>query len=279
MVESSPAPSVSAHYTSGSLGERILAGLRATGKDMDALTPDDLAPVDQLHTGGKPATLALIRLAGFGAGARVLDVGGGLGGPARLLAATVGCSVTVLDLTEEFCRVGEMLTTRVGMTDRVTFQHGDALAMPFPDGSFDAVWTQHATMNIADKERLYAEMHRVVRPGGRLAMHEAMAGPVQPIHFPVPWASDPAINFLRPPEAIRTLLADTGFREIVWQVDNGTEILAGLRAQEAANPAGNAPAFGIALVIGPQFPAMLPNVSRNLREDRLTIVHGVFERS
>jgi ubiquinone/menaquinone biosynthesis C-methylase UbiE len=269
--------SVTAHYTSGDLGERILAGLHAAGKDPDALHIDDLTPVDQFHLGGKPATLQLIGRAGFRPGMQVLDVGGGLGGPARTLATQAGCTVTVLDLSEEFCRVGAMLTARTGLTDRVTFQHGSALDMPFPDGSFDAAWTQHATMNIADKERLYEEIHRVLRPGGRFAMHDAMAGPTQPIHFPVPWARDQSISFLRSSDAVRALLADAGFREIIW-ADEGPAILAALQKQATIATLNGPLPLGIQLLLGPQFSAMLSNVGRNIQEGRLTIIQAIFER-
>ena len=278
MTEQDERAAVSAHYTSGDLGEKILAGLRAAGKDPDALTLDDLTPVDQFHLGGKPATLQLIEHAGFRPGMHVLDVGGGLGGPARTLASEVGCTVTVVDLSEEFCRIGAMLTARTGLSGAVTFQHGSALDLPFADGSFDAAWTQHATMNIADKERLYEEIHRVLRPGGRLAMHDAMAGPVQPIHFPVPWARDPSISFLHSSEAIRTLLADIGFREVEW-VDEREKIVAALQRQISIMALNGPPPLGIQLLVGTEFPGMLANVGRNLQENRLTIIQGVFERT
>src|SRR5579859_3943374 len=113
-----------------------------------------------------------------------------------------GCALGV----RTSCRVGELLTARTRLSDRVSFQQGNALDMPFPGARFDVVWTQHSSMNIADKARLYAEVRRVLRPAGRLAFHEIMAGPVQPIHFPVPWAHEPAISFLRPPEEVRALL-------------------------------------------------------------------------
>ena len=146
----------------------------------------------------------------------MLDVGGGIGGPARTLAEA-GCSVTVLDLTEEFCRTGAALTERVALGGRVTFRHASALDMPFEDGAFDAAWTHHSSMNIEDKERLYKEIARVVRRGGKLAMHEIMAGPEGPLHFPVPWASVPTISFLRAPDAVRKLEAYSSASEALLQ--------------------------------------------------------------
>src|SRR5918998_6610430 len=208
--------SVGAHYGSGNLATRILEALRTAGKDPDALATADLTPVDQLHARGRGATLELARLAGITSGMRVLDVGGGLGGPARTLASEFGCEVEVLDLTEEFCRAGEVLTARTGLDDRVSFQHGDALEMPYPEAGFDVAWMQHSSMNIPDTEGLYKEIHRVLRPGGRLALHEILAGPVSPIHFPVPWARDPALSHLRPPAEVRALLEEAGFKVLAW---------------------------------------------------------------
>src|SRR3712207_2695909 len=214
---------VGEHYGRGDLTAAIISALRAAGKDLDALDVEDLAPVDQFHVRGREATLDLARLAGIAAGLRVLDVGGGLGGPARTLASEFGCTVEVLDLTEEFCRAGEMLTALTGLSDLVSFRHGSALDMPYPDASFDVAWTQHSSMNIADKVRLYAQIQRILRPGGRLAMHEILAGPVSPIHLPVPWARDPALSHLRPPAQTRALLRETGFRELAW-IDETAQI-------------------------------------------------------
>ncbi len=171
---------VDEHYGRGNLTGRILEALRDSGKDPKSLDAEDLSPIDHFHTGGRRATLILAHLAGITSGMRVLDVGGGLGGPARALASEFGCTVEVLDITQEFCRAGEMLTKRTGLGDLVSFRYGSALEMPYPDASFDFVWTQHSSMNIADKERLYQEIHRVLRPGGSLAMHEIMAGPNSP---------------------------------------------------------------------------------------------------
>jgi SAM-dependent methyltransferase len=203
-------------------------------------------------------------------------VGGGLGGPARLIAHEAGCTVTVLDLSAEFCRVGEMLTARVGLADRVAFRHGSALAIPFADGAFDVVWIQHATMNIAEKERLYRETYRVLRPGGRLAMQEAMAGTGGPLHFPVPWAGDASISFLRPVAEIRALLAGIGFRAVDW-VDERDAALSGLQAPAPGEPPPGPRPFAV-LVLGPRLPEMQRNVARNLREERLTLVQAVFAR-
>ena len=270
---------VGEHYARDDLAAAILTALREAGKDPNSVTAQDLAPVDQLHTRGKDATLELARLAGITLKMQVLDVGGGLGGPARTLATEIGCSVEVLDVTEEFCRAGDILTTRTGLGDLVSFRHASALDVPHPDASFDAVWMQHSSMNIADKERLYAEIHRVLRPGGNLALHEIMAGPVTPIHFPVPWARGPEISFLRPPEEVRALIANVGFEESAW-IDETTSAIRWFRERLAAADAasGELPPLGLHLVLGTNLGQMFRNLARNLQENRVVVVQGVFER-
>src|SRR5215208_4138886 len=215
---------VDAHYGRQDLGPLILETLRSQGKDLDALTPDDIAPLTHLTGRFKVATVALGRLVGLQPGLHVLDLGSGLGGPARTLATEFGCRVTGLELPAELLRAAEMLTTRVGLSDQITFQQGYALEIPFPDTSFDVVWHEQFAMHIADKEKLYREVYRVLRPSGRLAMREYIAGPVEPIHYPVPWAPDAAINFLWPAEQVRQLLADTSFTELVWDDFTAAEL-------------------------------------------------------
>ncbi len=243
------------------------------GRETALLTPDDLAPIDQFHVGGKGATLALAALAGIDPASRVLDVGGGFGGPARTLAAAYGCSVTVLDLTAAYCQVGEMLTERTGLSDHVTFRHGDALAIPFPDATFDLVWTQHSSMNIADKRQLYTEIFRVLRAGGRLALFEIMAGTEAPPHYPVPWAQDASISFLSSPDDVRALLSAIGYQEVVWEdLTDGTVAAATAQSTPAVPPPG------LHLVLGADFPERARNMMRNLAEHRIALIRSVLER-
>jgi SAM-dependent methyltransferase len=259
---------VNNHYAAGQLDENFERTLQLWGLENRPLAPRDLAPIDQFHIGGEAATLALAELAGIDATSRILDVGGGYGGPAHTLAATYGCSIVVLDLTAAYCRLGERLTERCGLSDRVSFQQGDALAMDLPDASFDLVWTQHSSMNIADKRQLYTEIYRVLRPGGRLALYEIFAGSQAPIHFPVPWAHDAAISFLSTPDDIRTILTDIGYQIRQW--DDLTEPV--VIAQRAAQPPK------LHLVLGEDFIERGRNMMRNLVEHRTTLVRAVLDR-
>src|SRR5262245_10333388 len=176
MPERSDTRAINDYWGRENLERAILGALAAAGRNLDALTIDDLAPTDQFHSGGKDATLRLARLAGARPGLRVLDVGGGLGGPARTLAAQFGCHVTIVDLTESYVRAGAALTARLGLADRVTHRAGHALALgealagEAGGGRFDVVWTQNSGMNVGDKERLYAGFARVLPSGGLLAI-------------------------------------------------------------------------------------------------------------
>jgi MPBQ/MSBQ methyltransferase len=263
---------IAEHWGRDRLAERILESLAAAGKDLDALTIDDLVATDQFHGGGKGSTVRLARLAAPSAGARVLDVGGGFGGPARTLAVEFGCDVTTLDLTESYVRAAAMLTARLKLTDRVRHRVGNALELPFDDGAFDMVWTQNSGMNIADKGRLYAEIHRVLRPGGRLALQEPMAGPVQPVIFPVMWARDPSMNFLRSPAAMRAVIEGTGFRAWAW--DDVTAEIAGPSTGAAVPPHSIQ-----RIVMGDALDAIIDAGQRNRAENRIVMIQAVFDRA
>ena len=273
--------SVNAHYTANELAAAIAKGLDAIGRGDAVLTPDDLAPIDQFHSRGKDATLEMIELAGAAPDTRVLDVGGGIGGAARLIAKTHGSHVTVLDLTEDFCRVGEALTARTHLSSLVSFRHGSALDLPFASDSFDLVWTQHSTMNVPDKPKLFQELARVMARTGRIAMHEIVAGPQQPIHFPVPWARTPEISFLIPADEFRAHAAAVGWKERAWR-DTSAESLEWFRtratAMREAMAAGRRPPLGLHLILGDDFPAMFANQVRNLEENRIRVIMGLWTR-
>jgi len=267
---------ISTHYGWSGLLEAIEAEVRRKGIDPGHVTVDQLAPVDNYHAYRLAGTLALAHAAGINATDRILDVGGGIGGPARQLATRFGCHVTVVDLTAEYCSVGETLTAWTHLADHVSFVHASALQMPFADASFDVGWTQHASMNISDKAGLYREIARVVRPGGRLAFFDQLAGPNQPIHFPVPWAADQSFSFLLSPDDTRKLITEAGFREAAWITAD--ELDAAVDRNDLAEDTPTEAPLDAGLLNGSDSARMGQNVARNLKERRILPVIGVFDR-
>lgn len=265
---------VQSHYTVTDLGQLILDTLAKAGRDPGRLTPEDLAPIDEFHIRGRAATLDLAKASKIDRSMRVLDVGSGLGGPARTLAAEYGCHVTGIDLTEEYCRVAGMLSERLGLGHLLHFQQADALDLPFQAASFDIVWTEHVAMNIADKARLYGEMFRVLKPGGTLAIYDVLRGPIEPVHFPVPWARTSETSFLASPEELRACLTEAGFRISNWAdtTDSGKAWFVALaeRIQKVGMPP-----LSFALLMGADFPAMAQNQRRNLEEGRIVLAQVV----
>ena len=263
-----------AHYGGPRLGDTLLAALAAAGKDIQNLTPNDLVPFENLHVRGVRATRDLAQLAGLRPGTRILHVGCGIGGPARTLAVEYGCHVTGIDITESYVEAGRMLVERVGLIDAVSLFEGNALDLPFDEESFDVVWMQHVGMYVGDKGRLYREARRALRPGGRLALHEILAGSISPIRYPVPWASDPSTSFLVSPHRLKATIADSGFLQAAWQDDTPKCI------EWARRPLGrvDSPELSSALdaLLGPDYRERIQNIRRNLIEGRIEVVQAVY---
>ncbi|MEQ8968094.1 MAG: class I SAM-dependent methyltransferase [Azospirillaceae bacterium] len=260
------------------LAETILRALAAAGLSDDPPSADDLRAVDEFHIRGRAATDALAEAAGISAGDRVLDAGCGLGGPARRLAAVHGALILGTDLSERYVRAASTLTVRVGLGERCRFAVADSTALPVAGGAVDVVWSQHATMAIADKDAVVREWRRALGPGGRLALYEIVAGPGGPPHLPAPWAETAAESFLEPESALVDRLARAGFA-ITHRRDD-TDAATAWFARQATRPAerGTAekpPPVGLHLVLGPVFTSMAANQARNLAENRTRVIEIV----
>ncbi len=221
------------HYGRADIVARILGALKERGEPVDALTPEMLYPFDQLHARQLAGTVDHLARLDLNANMHLVDVGGGIGGPARYAAATFGCRVTGIDLTQAFVVAARELTALCGLADRVDFHAGDALAMPFADASFDAASCHYVAMNIADKTGLLKEIRRVLKPAGRLAFSLVTKGAGGEPFYPVPWASNPATSFLVEAGDLRAAFEGAGLRAVEW-VDETEAVLAAIAARRAA---------------------------------------------
>jgi sarcosine/dimethylglycine N-methyltransferase len=260
------------HYRAIDLVERLKAVLAIFGPENQRLTPRQLAALDQFHSRGLAATAELANLAGITADMLVLDVGSGVGGPARFLAATYGCRVTGVDLSQPFVDAARYLTERTGQSGQVSFQTASALELPFDAGGFNVVLLQHVAMNVSDRARLYREIRRVLKSAGRFATFDVVLNSGEP-HYPVPWARTSATSFLLTASATREAIEPAGFRTLVWQDD--TEAAKAWIA--ALRTSGPPPSPNLGVVMGPDFAQFSANLGRNLMEGRLGILTAVFE--
>jgi ubiquinone/menaquinone biosynthesis C-methylase UbiE len=260
------------HYRATGLTERLKTALATIGVDDQRLSPQQLAALDQFHTRGIAATAELATLAGITDDMSVLDVGSGVGGPARFLAATYGCRVTGVDLSEPFVDAARYLTERTGLGGQVSFQSGSALDLPFDKARFDVVLLQHVAMNIADRSRLYREIRRVLISGGRFATFDVVSNKGEP-HYPLPWARTPATSFVLSASATRQAIEAAGFRTLAWQDDTEAAKAWALQLRSS----GPMPSPNLGVIMGKDFAELSGNLGRSLMEDRLGILSAVFE--
>ncbi|MFK0162225.1 SAM-dependent methyltransferase [Rhizobium sp. NPDC090279] len=251
---------VASHYTHGSLETAILQTLSADGKDIDNLRIRDLAGVDEFHLGRHAATVDFARDLDLAAGLRLADIGSGLGGPARHFADSYGCIVSGIDLTEEFVQVANSLTARCGLADQVSFRQGSALALPFESGGFDRTTLIHVGMNIEDKARLFAEIRRILKPGGRFGLYEIMQMRDGVLPYPMPWAMEPETSFVCTPDVYRRLLDEAGFAVELEQDRSALAIRLAHEARAKA-AAGGTRDQGFRTLMGPRAGERSSNVN------------------
>jgi SAM-dependent methyltransferase len=250
---------VARHYTHGALEQAILDALAAAGKDVDRLSADDLSAADEFHLGWRAMTLELAKDLGLGPDMHVLDVGSGIGGPARTFAGTTGCRVTGIDLTPEFVEVANALTRRCGLADRVSFREASALSLPFGEAGFDAAAMIHVGMNVEDKATLFAQVRRVLKPGARFAVYDVVRAAEGDLPYPMPWAETPATSFVESADAYRRGLAAAGFT-LEAEVDRSAFVIAlGREMREKAERQG-LPPLGLHVLMGPASRQRLVNV-------------------
>lgn len=269
---------VAGHYTTGGLTDRIVGALRTLGVDPENAAPSDLKAADEFHTGGLEATDALLQRLRIDADTDVLDIGSGIGGPARLLADRFGCRATGVDLTPEFVEAARALTDMVGLADRVEFHLGSGLDLPVADNSADLALLLHVGMNIADKAGLFAEAARALRPGGIFAVFDVMAGDSdEALHFPLPWSTGPETSFVDAPQTYLSAAADAGF-SIVSQTDR-SDFARDFFQRVFARLAEDGPSpLGIHLMMGETAGEKLQNYVANLEAGRIAPVEMIFER-
>jgi len=268
---------VAAHYSHGELLRVINDGVRRLGKSPDTVSIEDLGPVDEFHIGGRVATGAFLSQLDIAAEDHVLDVGCGLGGASRFVAQQYGCRVTGIDLTDEYVTTGGVMSGWVGLDDLITLESGDASATPYPDGTFDKLYMMHVGMNIADKQSLATELHRILRPGGRLGIYDVMRVGKGPLRFPVPWATNPEESAVSSPGTYRDSLEAAGFRVIAEQDRSEFALDFFSQLQATARDAENSP-LGLHILMGDSAQEKVGNMIENVRLRRVAPVEFIVEK-
>jgi SAM-dependent methyltransferase len=258
---------ISEHWSKGDVYARILAALDAASKPLDALTIEDLAPVDHFHARGFTATIELANQLPIKPGHHILDIGCGLGGPARYLAQRFGCKVSGVDITAPFIEVADKLTKLLNMEGRVALSLGDGHHLPYDDATFDGAYTQHVTMNVEDRKKFFSEACRVMKPGAFFAITEHGLGPAGDPHYPLPWSEDGNGAYLKTPEDTRRCLEQSGFSDINIEYTRA-KYLEGYQRTISLATRGELPPLGIHILMGDTAPQKTKNAARNIEERR-----------
>lgn len=259
---------VASHYSHGALLKAILDALSASGKDIERLSTADLASIDEFHLGWRAATIELANDLAFPVGASLIDLGSGLGGPARYFAEARGCGVTGVDLTEEFVAIATELTRRCGLTARARFHQSSALALPFSDHTFDGATLIHVGMNISDKAALFAEARRVLARGARFGVYDIMRIADGAIPYPAPWAANADTSFVETPDTYKTLLGKAGFA--IEAETNRAELALALLAKMHASAAAGGPALpNLPALLGPDAAQRFGNIAKAVEQKLL----------
>ncbi len=261
------------HYAAEGIEQRLLSAIRAAGLDPEhPIAPEALGALDHFHTGGLRASLELMTLAGIGADERVLDVGAGLGGCARLIADKTGSQVDCIEMSSDYCAGAEFLNKLTGLSASINVYEASALDMPFAENSFDVVWMQNVGMNIQDKQSLYSEIFRVLKPCGRFAFQEMAAGETETRYFPLPWASDASDSFLAPADEMISGLTGCGFNKVLFE-DTSDEHMA---RTAAAVDSGPTP-LSLSVYVD-DLSIKAGNAKRSLSENQIRLVRGIFQK-
>jgi ubiquinone/menaquinone biosynthesis C-methylase UbiE len=269
---------IRSHYTRGDLLQRLNAALAADGADPKRPTAAALAPYDHFHGRGLEATDDAAALVQPAPTDHLLDVGSGLGGPARYFAARFGCRVSGIDLTEEFCDVARHLTRLLRQDRRVDFHAGNALAMPFADACFDGAYSMNVSMNIADKPSFYRELHRVLKPGGWLLLSEIARGVGGELDYPTPWAANALASFLATPQQTQQGLRDAGFEVLLLQDTADKALAYGTRSRAAVERGEKPPHRAVMLIHAELAPRAMANSARSLADGRALPIEVLARR-
>jgi ubiquinone/menaquinone biosynthesis C-methylase UbiE len=259
------------HYAISDLTGRIAAALRDAGKDLAKLKTADLAAIDEFHVRGRSATLEIATKMELTTGCHVLDIGSGLGGPARTLAEVYGCRVTGIDLSPTFCETARQLSHWVGLNDRVNFVQGDATSLPFDAATFDAAMSIHVAMNIEAKSAIYSGARRALKSSRVFAVYDILQGEGGDVAFPVPWARDASISYLATPSEMRSLLEGAGFK-IEAEYDSTEASEAWFKQAATTMTLSASQPVGLRQFLGNDAAQMTLNQVRNLAERRIRTV-------
>jgi len=264
------------HYFTPELFEDILERLKGQEINLNNVSRNDIAGVDEFHVRGAEVSKELVRDLGL-RDSHLLDIGCGIGGPSRMLADEFNFNVTGIDISHEFIRTAQKLSDLVGLNHKTKFLQADALDLPFESESFDVVWTQHVQMNISDKAKFYSEIERVLTNNGTFIYYDIFRKDKEDVDYPVPWANDASVSFLETISNMDKILTDLGFLKIqsTDQTYKASQFLIGLFEKLKLN---GPPELGLNVLMGNSTKEKLENILKGLGEEKIVLQSGIYKK-
>ncbi|KAA3636063.1 MAG: class I SAM-dependent methyltransferase [Calditrichaeota bacterium] len=267
---------INRHYSRDNLFESIIDAIKSAGIELSNLTREHIGSFEEFHIGGRDATHYLAKFADLKSGSHILDIGCGVGGPARTLADEYGCHVTGIDVTKEYIHTARELSRLVGLADKLDFQVANGTKLSFDNDTFDIVWMQHVNMNIAEKDLLFTEINRVLKPNGQFIFYEVIKQNDVPLQFPVLWAMTQDMSHLIPVDEYKELLKNSGFKEMKWE-DRTQFALDWYDHLSDRKKRAEKNKLNLSQIIHTDIPQKVQNVLFNLKENRISVVQGLYQ--
>jgi len=256
--------------------QAILDAIEKSGVSQADINRKHTSAFDEFHVRGRAVSEELFSHIELNKDSLVLDLGCGLGGTCRMLAEKYNCIVHGIDYSDRYIETANLLSKLIGLDSQTIFKQGDATNLPYPSNHFDLIMTQHVQMCIADKNKLYSEVKRVLKKGGRFIYYDVLKKGDDVLNYPLPWVDELVNNHLITSCQLKVQLGSLGFSEISLQneTQKGIDFLNGFLAKAKDKPAI---LTGQKILMGNNALDKITNLHQALKDGLVGLESGIYK--